>query len=146
MKKLLSQAWNTLEDTANYAKNQVSESARTKADNVLGKYIHKNIAVLFFWDQEVQDMVDEICRLVDEGERQKAMMESERLKSHIVLKLQQDRQYGKRFKDKLEKWSPDADTIKQRADSMKDNAFIQWVADKVENEVPDDINGDRAGK
>jgi len=146
MKQLLSQAWSTLEDTANYAKNQVSESARTKADNVLGKYIHKNIAVLFFWDDDVQEMVDKICDLVNDGNRQQALTESERLKSHITLKLNRDRKYGQRFKEKFEEWTPDTETIKRRAEQMDDNAFLEWVGDKLKDELPDDVEDEIDGK
>lgn len=100
---------NRFKSSAHNLKNKAGGKVKDKLDKPVGLLIHYEIAGLFFWDDKVQDKVNEIRRLTKNGEKDKAVQISQtELLPYLRRKVETDRHYQKKagkIADKLEEKS-----------------------------------------
>lgn len=56
-KQKLKQNWENLQETTGQIKEKMADPLKKKADKHMGKWVHKQVATLFIWDEHVQGWV-----------------------------------------------------------------------------------------
>jgi hypothetical protein len=86
---------------------------KTKVDNQLGLFLHKNIATLFIFDDKIQEYYREMENAVERGDKQEALEISEEMKAYIHVRKQNDRE----FRQKAEEVS---EVLSERGEQLQD--------------------------
>ncbi|MFB6199807.1 MAG: hypothetical protein ABEJ83_02930 [Candidatus Nanohaloarchaea archaeon] len=68
------------------AVKKLPKPLRQKADDKLGLFLHKNIATLFYFDEDIQEIYWEMEEAVQNGDREKASQLSTEMKTLVTMK------------------------------------------------------------
>lgn len=68
------------------ATSKLPDPLRKKADNKLGLFLHKNIATVFYFDEDIQEVYWEMEEAIEEGDKDRAMELSAEMKTLITMK------------------------------------------------------------
>ena len=139
-------AFDKLKEQKNKAVQKLPKPLRKKADDKLGLFIHKYIATLFYFDEEIQDIYWEMEEAVQEGEKQKAMQLSAEMKTLINLKAdpnsgvstRKHRQAVNKATEKIQK-ATEVLKEKNKASVLKDFLKIDRDKDPEDMELSEDI-------
>jgi hypothetical protein len=139
-------AFEKLKDAKDSAVQKLPKPVRRKADDKLGLFIHKYIATLFYFDEEIQEIYWEMEEAVQEGDREKASELSMEMKTVINLKSNEEngvstrkhRQAINNATDKIQK-ATEALKGKNKASMLKD--FLKISRDE-ENLEDADLSND----
>ena len=131
-----SNAFEEMKQKAEKIKDNSSEDVRGKMDDKLGVYIHKYVATMFYWDDDLQEMMREVERLTEEGKKQEALMKSQEMKTYINLRTSDDsgyksRRYEKKISQISEKMEKQSDKIERAYERLDDSKFISWLEDTM---------------
>jgi len=100
-------------------KDKVSGKFKDKIDAPLGIFIHREIAGMFFWDDQVTEYVQQIVDLTREGKKEEAVRISEKkLHPYIYMKLNRDRRYKEKMDEVNEKLENKSEEIKDKAEKF----------------------------
>ena len=111
-----------LKDAAKSATSKLPKPMRKKADKKLGLFIHKYIATLYYFDDEIQDIYWEMEEQAEKGNMDKVHELSSEM--HYVIQIKTDEDYSgpdsrrhKKMADKVsKKMSEQADKIRDISD------------------------------
>jgi len=111
-----------LKDAAKSATSKLPKPMRKKADKKLGLFIHKYIATLYYFDDEIQDIYWEMEEQAEKGNMDKVHELSTEM--HYVIQIKTDEDYSgpdsrrhKKMADKVsKKMSEQADKIRDISD------------------------------
>jgi len=111
-----------LKDAAKSATSKLPKPMRKKADKKLGLFIHKYIATLYYFDDEIQDIYWEMEEQAEKGNMDKVHELSSEM--HYVIQIKTDEDYSgpdsrrhKKMADKVsKKMSEQADKIRYISD------------------------------
>lgn len=139
-------AFEKLKHQKNKAVKKLPKPLRQKADDKLGLFIHKYIATLFYFDDEIQEIYWEMEEAVENGERDKASELSLEMKTLISLKsdpsngisTRKHRQAINKATDKIEKASKLLKE-KNKVSMMKEFLKIDKDKDPEKIDVTEDI-------
>jgi hypothetical protein len=139
-------AFEKLKEAKDSAVQKLPKPVRRKADDKLGLFIHKYIATLFYFDEEIQEIYWEMEEAVQEGDREKASELSMEMKTVINLKSNEEngvstrkhRQAINNATDKIQK-ATEALKGKNKASMLKD--FLKISRDE-ENLEDADLSND----
>jgi len=87
---------------------------KTKVDNQLGLYLHKNIATLFIFDEKIQGYYRDMEKAVENGNKQKALRLSQEMKAYIYTRKQNDR----KFRQKAQEFSK---VLEERSEELEND-------------------------
>jgi len=143
-----SRAFEEMKEKADNIKEEASDDVKGKMDDKLGVYIHKYVATMFYWDDDLQEMMREVESLTEEGKKQEAIMKSQEMKTYVNLKLSDDsgytsRRYKKKISEISEKMENQSDKIEKAYEKLDDSRFISWLEDTMGKEssevtIPDE--------
>lgn len=146
--KNFNEAFEGLKEKAETIQSEAGDDVKGKMDDKLGVYIHKYVATMFYWDDELQEMMREVERLTEEGKKEEALMKSEEMKTYIQLRTSDDSGYtSRRYKKKIgqisEKMEDQSDKIEKAYNRLDDSKFISWLEDTMGKEssevsIPDE--------
>jgi hypothetical protein len=133
-------AFEKLKEAKDSAVQKLPKPVRRKADDKLGLFIHKYIATLFYFDDEIQEIYWEMEEAVQEGDREKASELSMEMKAVINLKSNEEngvstrkhRQAINNATDKIQK-ATEALKDKNKASMLKDFLKISREEDDLED-------------
>lgn len=94
-------AFNKLKEQKNRAVRKLPKPLRQKADDKLGLFIHKYVATIFYFDDEIQEIYWEMEEAVQEGDREKASHLSMEMRTTITLKANPESGYHSRKHEKM---------------------------------------------
>ena len=131
-----SNALEEMKEKADQIKERSSDDVKGKMDDKLGVYIHKYVATMFYWDDDLQEMMREVERLTEEGKKQEALIKSQEMKTYINLKTSDDsgyqsRRYQKKISQISEKMEKQSDKIERAYERLDDSKFISWLEDTM---------------
>jgi len=106
-----------LKDAAKSATSKLPKPMRKKADKKLGLFIHKYIATLYYFDDEIQDIYWEMEEQAEKGNMDKVHELSSEM--HYVIQIKTDEDYS----------GPDSRRHKKMADKVSKKMAEQ--ADKI---------------
>jgi len=108
-----------LKDAAKSATSKLPKPMRKKADKKLGLFIHKYIATLYYFDDEIQDIYWEMEEQAEKGNMDKVHELSSEM--HYVIQIKTDEDYSgpdsrrhKKMADKVSK------KMEEQADKIRD--------------------------
>lgn len=82
----LKDALGKFNDARKQATSKLPDPVRKKADNKLGLFLHKNIATVYYFDEDIQEVYWEMEEAIEEGDKDRAMELSEEMKTLVTLK------------------------------------------------------------
>lgn len=130
--------WNSFSSKCRDIAESIQGKASDKIDTELGIYIHKNIGTLFFFDEQVKEYEGNIKEYARNGEKEKALAESQKMKSYIMYNLKHNRKYQSKAKDIGQKIGEKKDQLIQKIKSVKDSRLLSWL--KSQNQkTPDQL-------
>lgn len=100
MKEKFKDSMDKVKDSSKKAIGKLPKPMRKKADKKFGLFIHKYIATLFIFDEDIQEIYWEMEEAVENGDKDKALMLSQEMKTTISLKTNPDSGYYSRKVDK----------------------------------------------
>jgi hypothetical protein len=112
---------------------------KTKVDNKLGLFLHKNVATLFIFDDKIQEYYREMEDAVERGDKQEALEISEEMKAYIHVRKQNDREFRQKAQEVSEVLSERGEELQ---DKMKDKGARQIYSEV--KETLDEPLGNRA--
>lgn len=107
-----------MKEAGKKATDKLPEGAKAKADKKLGLFMHKYVATLYYFDDEVQEIYWEMEEAVENDNMSKASRLSEEMKTVITLKSNEDSGHYSRRHDKMTKKI--GEKLKDQADQMQD--------------------------
>lgn len=127
-----SRAFEEMKEKADSIKESASDDVKEKMDDKLGVYIHKYVATMFYWDDDLQEMMREVERLTKEGKKEEAIMKSQEMKTYVNLRTSDDsgyqsRRYQKKIGQISEKMEEQSDKIEKAYERLDDSSFISWL-------------------
>lgn len=141
-----SKAFDKLKDAKDKAVKKLPKPIRDKADDKLGLFIHKYIATLFYFDDEIQEIYYEMEEAIENGEKQKAMTLSTEMKTVINLRSNEDkgvstRKHRQAVKKATEKIEKATETLKHKnkASMLKDFLKMDKEKDPEDMDISEDI-------
>jgi len=139
MTEKFSRAFEEMKEKADNIKEEASDDVKGKMDDKLGVYIHKYVATMFYWDDDLQEMMREVERLTEEGKKEEALMKSQEMKTYVNLKTSDDsgytsRRYKKKISEISEKMENQSDKIEKAYEKLDDSRFISWLEDTMGKE------------
>jgi hypothetical protein len=140
-------AFEKLKDQKDRVVQKLPKPVRRKADDKLGLFIHKYVATLFYFDDEIQEIYWEMEEAVQEGEREKASQLSAEMKTLIVMRSDKDsgistrehRQAVSKATDKIQK-ATEALKGKNKAAAVKDFIRLGDEEDLEDADLSEDID------
>lgn len=125
-----------MKEKAEKIQESAGDDVKGKMDDKLGVYIHKYVATMFYWDDDLQEMMREVEHLTEEGKKQEALMKSQEMKTYINLRTSDDsgyksRRYEKKISQISEKMEKQSDKIEKAYDRLDDSKFINWLEDTM---------------
>lgn len=102
---------NKLEQATNKLRGKLP--GKTKIDNELGLFLHKNVATLFIFDDNIQDYYREMEQAIERGDKHEALEISEEMKAYIHVRKKNDRE----FRQKAEEVS---EVLAERGEELQD--------------------------
>lgn len=150
MSDKFSRAFEDMKEKAEKIKENSSEDVKGKMDDKLGVYIHKYVATMFYWDDDLQEMMREVERLTKEGKKDEAIMKSMEMKTYVNLKTSDDsgyqsRRYQKKIGQISEKMEEQSDKIEKAYERLDDSRFITWLEDTMGKESSEVTIPDESG-
>lgn len=138
-------AYEKMMDAKNSAIQKLPKPVRRKADDKLGLFIHKYIATIFYFDDEIQEIYWEMEEAVQEGDKEKASQLSMEMKTLINLKSNKEngvstRKHRQAINNAAEKIEKATKTLK---DKSKASMLKEFLSISKEDEVEDaDLSDD----
>jgi len=118
MKKQFKKGMQKLKGNSKRAIRKLPDPMREKADDKFGLFIHKYVATLFIFDEDIQEAYWEMEEAIENGDKEKALMLSAEIKSIISLKTNPDSgYYSRRMDSRLEKVTS---KIQEQGEKMKE--------------------------
>jgi len=133
-------AFNKFKDQKNKAVKKLPKPFRQKADDKLGLFLHKYISTLLIFDDEIQEIYQEMEEAVQKGNRQEASRLSEEMKTVILMKTnKQNGCYSRRHEKRINKA---ADRITTATETIKDMESISHLKKflKIKDQDPEEID------
>jgi len=135
-----SKAMEKFKGAKNKAVQKLPKPLRQKADDKLGLFLHKYIATLFYFDDEIQEIYWEMEEAVQEGDREKASQLSTEMKYIITMKSDENkgtstrkhRQAVSKATDKIQKVT---ELLKDKSKAGTVKAFLKLDKDKDLDEI-----------
>ena len=94
-------AFDKLKEQKNKAVQKLPKPLRQKADDKLGLFIHKYIATIFYFDDEIQEIYWDMEEAVQEGRYEDASDLSMEMRTLITLKTNPESGYYSRKHEKM---------------------------------------------
>jgi len=124
MQNAISKGMDKMKSSAKKATSKLPKPMQEKADKKLGLFIHKYVATLYYFDEEIQEIYYEMEDAVEDGNMQKASELSTEMKTLIALKNNKDSGYHSRKHEKMtskiaKKVEAQAERMEKLADSPR---------------------------
>jgi len=140
------EAFDKLKAQKNKAVKILPKPLRKKADDKLGLFIHKYIATLFYFDEEIQEIYYEMEEAMEEGDKEKASLLSEEMKTVIVLKTDENngvstRKHRQAVNQATEKIQKATEALKNRntVSTLKEFLKLDKEEDLEDADLAEDI-------
>jgi len=146
MKKQFKKGMQKLKGNSKKAIRKLPEPMRKKADDQFGLFIHKYIATLFIFDEDIQEAYWDMEEAIENGDKQEALQYSAEIKSIITIKTNPDSAYysrkmDKRMKKVTKKIKEQGDKLESLTEDMGARKLYNLVSEGVgkDPEDPEDL-------